>query len=114
MESVRIIWRSAEFDDYYYNLPDRVRVKYDYALQILETQRVVSERFVKKMTDTALYEVRISVGNNEYRTLIFTVDNRSFILSSKVLLLNSFMKKDKRQYKKEIEKAMHILKKMMR
>lgn len=113
MESIRIIWRSEEFDEYYHGLPDRVRVKYDYVLQILETRRVVSEKFVKKLTDAELYEVRISVGNNERCTLIYTVDNLSFIESSQVLLLNSFMKKDNKQYKKEIDKALNLIKKLM-
>ena len=56
-------------------------------------------------------EARISVGNNEYRTIIFAVETPSFMESKRVLFLNSFLKKGTKQYKGEIEIARRILKK---
>jgi hypothetical protein len=66
---------------------------------------------VKKLEGTEFYEVRISVGTNEYRTIIFAVDTASFMESKRVLFLNSFLKKGTKQYKGEIETARRILNK---
>ena len=57
------------------------------------------------------YEARVSVGNNEYRTIIFAIETPSFMESKRVLFLNSFLKKSTKQYKSEIEIARQILKK---
>lgn len=38
-----------------------------------------------------LYEVRVSVGTNEYRTILVAVDTSSFMESKKVVFLNSFL-----------------------
>lgn len=78
---------------------------------IIKTQYVVNKKFVKKLEDTEFYEARVSVGTNEYRTVIFTIDSNSFMESKRVLFLNSFLKKETKQYRKEIEKARQILKK---
>ena len=53
-------------------------------------------------------ELRISVGN-EYRVILFTIDHENFIEAERLLLLNGFMKKSTKDYKKEIQKAEHIL-----
>ncbi|MDR0333070.1 MAG: type II toxin-antitoxin system RelE/ParE family toxin [Dysgonamonadaceae bacterium] len=61
------------------------------------------------MQETEFYEVRVSIGTNEYRTLLVAIDNINFIEATKVVLLNSFQKKDTKQYRKEIEKARTII-----
>ena len=76
---------------------------------IIKTQYVVNKKFVKNLENTEFYEARISVGTNEYRTIIFAVDSISFIESKKVVFLNSFLKKGNKQYKGEVEKARRIL-----
>lgn len=82
-------------------------------MQIIKSQYVVSEKFVKHLENTDFYEARISVGSDAYRTIIFTVDSQSFMESKNVLFLNSFLKKSSKQYKSEIEKAESILKQFM-
>ena len=82
-------------------------------MQIIKSQYVVSEKFVKHLENTDFYEARISVGSDAYRTIIFTVDSQSFMESKNVLFLNSFLKKGSKQYKSEIEKAESILKQFM-
>ena len=102
---------SDEFMDYYRSLPEKVRTKYDYVMQIIKSQYVVNEKFVKHLENTEFYEARVSVGTDEYRTIIFAVDSQSFIESKTVLFLNSFLKKDSKQYKSEIKKAETIIEK---
>lgn len=59
---------------------------------------------------TYLYEMRVSVGSNEYRTVLFAIDNSNVILSTKIILLNGFLKKSTKDYSKQIAKAERILK----
>ena len=108
---IREVFYSEEYQEYYDTLDEKTKEKYDYVIQIIKTQYVVNKKFVKNLEESEFYEARISVGSNEYRTLLFAIDNASFIESKRVLLLNSFLKKDSKQYKSEIKKARSILKK---
>lgn len=72
----------------------------------------VSTKFVKHLENTDLYEMRVSVGNNEYRTILFVVDKSNIIESTKIVLLNGFLKKSTKEYRKQIELAQSILKKL--
>ena len=70
-----------------------------------------SEFIEHALIDTEFYELRISVGN-EYRIILFTIDHENLIEATQILLLNGFMKKSTKDYKKEIEKARTILKEL--
>ena len=109
-DEIRETYHSVEYDEYYASLDDKTKAKYDYVEVIIRTQYVVNKKFVKNLEGTEFYEARVSVGNNEYRTIIFAVESLSFMESKRVLFLNSFMKKDTKQYKGEIEIARQILK----
>ena len=106
---MRNIVLTKEFLNYYDSLPEKVKKKYDYVMQIIKSQYVVSEKFVKHLENTDFYEARVSVGSNEYRTIIFAVDTQSFMESKVVLFLNSFLKKSSNQYESEIKKAESIM-----
>ena len=105
---MRTMIRSAEFDEFYNSLPANVQNKVKYAMNVIAEIKVVNTKLVKKLIDTDFYELRISVGN-EYRVILFTIDHENFIESEQILLLNGFMKKSTKDYKKEIEKAEQIL-----
>ena len=106
---IRNIIYTNEFEEFYNSVSQKVRDKIDYVLYIVHTQYVVNEKFVKKLENTIFYEIRISVGFNEYRTIIFSVNSENLIQSTEILLLNSFLKKDTKDYKKAIQKAQTIL-----
>ena len=108
-EDIRETYHSLECDEYYANLDEKVKAKYDYVEMIIKTQYVVNKRFVKNLEGTEFYEARVSVGTNEYRTIVFAIDSLSFMESKRVLFLNSFLKKSTKQYKNEIETARQIL-----
>lgn len=110
-KDIRETFHSEEYDKYYNSLDIKIKIKYDYVESIIKTQYVVNRKFVKNLEDTEFYEARISIGTNEYRTIIFAIDAQSFIESKKVLFLNSFLKKDTKQYKGEIEIARQIMNK---
>jgi len=110
-QDVRETFHSEEYDEYYASLDEKTKEKYDYVESIIKTQQVVNLKFVKKLEGTEFYEARVSVGTNEYRTVIFAIDSLSFVQCKRVLFLNSFLKKDTKQYKGEIEKARKIIEK---
>lgn len=105
---MRTMMRSAEFDEFYNSLPANVQNKVNYALNIIAVVKVVNTKLIKKLIDTNFYELCISVGN-EYRVVLFTIDHENFIEAEQILLLNGFMKKSTKDYKKEIKKAEQIL-----
>ncbi len=107
---IRIIYRSAEFDAFMNTLSPKVQTKFDYVMNVIATIYNVPTKFVKHLENTDLYEMRVSVGNNEYRTVLFAIDNSNVIEAKKILLLNGFLKKDTRDYRKQIDKAKNILK----
>ena len=108
-EIIRDVFKTNEYDSYFKSLDKKIQAKYDYAIQLMQTQKVVSEKFVKKIQNTEFYEVRVSIGTNEYRTMLIAADNPNFMEATRVILLNSFLKKDNKQYKRETEKARTIL-----
>ena len=112
-EDIRETIHSLEYDEYYASLDEKTKTKYDYVEMIIKTQYVVNKKFVKNLEGTEFYEARVSVGNNEYRTIIFAIESLSFMESKRVLFLNSFLKKSTKQYKGEIEIARQIIKKYM-
>lgn len=112
-ENIRQLIFSGEFDDFYQRLDTKTQEKFDYGLRLIQTQYVVNKKFVKHLENTDFYELRVSVSSDEYRTVLFAIDNSSFIQSKRVILLNSFIKKDTKQYKAEIKLAKRILKKYL-
>lgn len=109
---MRTLIRSEEFDAFYASLDAKVQQKVDYALYILSELKVVNTKLAKKLQSSEFYELRISTGN-EYRVIMFTIDSESFIEATQVLLLNGFMKKSSKDYKKETDKATRILEKYL-
>ena len=107
---IREIAHTKEFLEYFEQLPDNIQEKYDYVFSIMVTQKVVNRKFVKKIETTEFYEMRVSVGTNEYRSFIFAIDAARFMECSRIVMLNSFVEKSSKQYKSEIIKARKILK----
>ena len=105
---MRRVIRSAEFDEFYNSLPANVQNKVKYAMNIIADIKVVNTKLVKKLVDTYFYELRISMGN-EYRVILFSIDHENFIEAEQILLLNGFIKKSTKDYKKEIQIAEQIL-----
>lgn len=110
-EDIRETLHTLEYEEYYASLDEKTKAKFDYVESIIKTQYVVNKKFVKNLEGTEFYEARVSVGTNEHRTIIFAIDSISFIESKRVLFLNSFLKKNTKQYKREVENARQILNK---
>jgi hypothetical protein len=107
--NIRHLYHTDEFDAFYNSLDERAVIKYDEAIVYLELVYVLSNKFVKKIVNTDLYEMRVNVGTNEYRTMIFAADHDNIILATNIYLLNGFLKKSTKDYEKQIKKAIKIL-----
>lgn len=105
---MRTIYRSTEFDLFYNSLSNKVQNKLDYALNIISEIKIINSKLAKKLKNTNLYELRFFI-ENEYRVILFTIDHDNLIECNEIILLNGFIKKSTKDYKKEIHKAQQIL-----
>jgi putative addiction module killer protein len=86
------------FWEFYNPLPQKVKDKVDYVLQIVISIQKISTKFFKHLED-GIYEIRVDVGGNIYRIFTFFDDNKL------VILLHGFQKKTQKIQRKEIERA---------
>ena len=108
-DDIRVIYKTPEFNEFFDRLPDKTKIKFEHVFNVIQTIHVLPIKFVKRLVDTDLYEMRVSVGTNEYRTILFTMDNDNIIEAKEIILLNGFLKKSEKDYKKQINIAMNIL-----
>ena len=107
---IRIIYKSHEFELFYDELSNTVKTKFEHVFNVIQTVYALPTKFVKRLINTELYEMRVSVGTNEYRTVLFAIDHDNIIQSTRIILLNGFLKKLEKDYRKEINIAEKILK----
>ena len=110
LKEIRSVLYSNEFCEFRDSLNRRVQDKIDDYVSILKTVYVLNTKFVKKLVNTDLYEMRVSVGHHEYRTILFAIDHENIIQSTKIVFLNGFSKKSSKDYEKQIIRAINILK----
>jgi len=91
------------------NEDKRVSVKFFQLIEVIEEVKIVHSNFVKKLTNTDFYELRIKAGN-EIRVIIFAIDHSNFSECTKAVCLNGFHKKSTKDYKKAIKQAEKLLK----
>ena len=107
---IRIIYKSHEFELFYDELSNTVKTKFEHVFNVIQTVYALPTKFVKRLINTELYEMRVSVGTNEYRTVLFAIVHDNIIQSTRIILLNGFLKKSEKDYRKEINIAEKILK----
>ena len=110
--TIRTVYASDEFNQFFHDADKRVQSKLKFVIDVIQRVYVIPTKYVKKLVECNLYEMRISVGYNEYRTILFAVDHENIIQSTKVILLNSFLKKSNKDYKAQIRIAEQIIKSM--
>jgi len=109
IKELRNILYSEEFKEFFESLDERTQSKLEDNVSILKTVYVLSTKFVKKINNTDLYELRVSVGHNEYRSILFAIDHENVIQATKIILLNGFLKKSSKDYDKQVKRAINIL-----
>ncbi|MDR2683299.1 MAG: type II toxin-antitoxin system RelE/ParE family toxin [Dysgonamonadaceae bacterium] len=111
-KEIRSVWYTDEFNLFYSELDERTKEKYKQGIDILKTIYVLSTKLVKKIVNTDLYKMRVSVGYNEYRTVLFATDHENVIQATNIILLSGFLKKSSKDYDKHVKRAINILKKL--
>jgi len=89
---------------FYYKQTQKVRERINWTIGIIEDLDFIPEKYLKHLTGTDLYEIRVSSGNNIYRIFCF------FDKGKLVVLLNGFTKKTQKTPANEIEKAVKLKK----
>lgn len=93
------------FEDFLKKQNKKFQDKIYKILEAIETLEHVPERYLKHLKGTnGLYEARIQLGSNIWRVFCFFDKGRL------VILLNGFQKKTQKTPKKEIEKAIKLMK----
>lgn len=105
---LRRVVHSEEFQRFYSLLTPNVQKKLDWNIMLIESLPILSVKIVKKLVNTCFYELRVSQGS-EYRVILFAIDKPNLLEARKVLLLNGFVKKSTKDYKKEIKIAEKLL-----
>lgn len=107
--NLRTIFRTKEFDAFFQTLSPKEIEKFEYVFKVIQSIYNISTQFVKHLETSDLYEMRVSVGTNEYRTILFAIDHSNVIQAKRIILLNGFLKKSSKDYKKQIQIAEKIL-----
>ncbi|MBU2651863.1 MAG: type II toxin-antitoxin system RelE/ParE family toxin [Bacteroidetes bacterium] len=105
---MREVLITPECLDFIDNQNERISTKFFQLVEIIGELKIVHSSFVKKLTKTEFYELRIKAGN-EVRVIMFTTDHPNFAECSKVICLNGFIKKSTKDYNKAIKQAGKIL-----
>lgn len=104
----RRLYKTPAFEEFFGSLNVRTQKKVDYIFEYIRSEKMVSTKFVKRLVNTDFYEMRISV-DNEYRVILFAIDNDNFINAHEIVVLNGFIKKSTADYNKQIAKAIKIM-----
>jgi len=62
---LRQLYFSDQFWAFYNLQSANVKLKFDYVISIVRTEKAITAKFVKHLENTDLYEMRVSVGYNE-------------------------------------------------
>lgn len=101
----QLIFHGDYFIDFYKVLDIKVKQKIQYVLELIKQIDKVPEKFLAPIIGyDRLYEIRIEYQSNIYRVFC------CFDKGKLIVLLNGFQKKTQRTPKKEIEKALRIMK----
>ena len=100
-----ILFYSAYFTDFYIRQTAKVQQKIEFVFKLIQTVKMVPERFLKHMTGTdGLYEIRVEYGSNIFR--IFCC----FDEGNLVVLFNAFQKKTQKTPGQELSLAEKLMK----
>lgn len=106
MEKIReIIAYKHYFEEFLSKQPEKVQDKIFKIIEAIETLERIPSNYLKHLEGTnGLYEARVQLASNIWRVFCF------FDKGKLVILLNGFQKKTQKTPKKEIDKAIQLMK----
>lgn len=105
----REVFFTEAYNEFYNSLPEQAKVKFDRIISVIQNTKVIPANLVCLLINTEFYELRVKVSHNEYRSLLFTVNHNNIMESTSVILLNGFLKKDTKDYRKAISIARTLI-----
>ncbi len=107
MEPLRHIdFYEDHFYVFYSTLDEKAQEKIDFVLEILRNQRRVPQNYVKHITNSdGIYEIIAPARGNAYRVLFFFKEGDLINGGNEIVLVNGFMKKNKKDYLPAVKKA---------
>ena len=101
----QIIYFKNYYKDFFEFQTDKLKDKIDYVLYLISVADQIPKKFFQPMIGTdGLFEIRIEFESNIFR--IFCCFDKGNL----VVLLNGFQKKTQKTPKKEIDKAIRLMK----
>ena len=93
----KIFFYGDHFEKFYEQLNDKIRLKFDYVLNLIANVELVPEKFLKHQEGTeGIYEIRVKASRNIFRVFCFFDEDKL------IILLNAFQKKSQKTPKSEI------------
>ena len=66
-DDIRELYFSDDFWEFYHLQTDKVKNKFNYVFGIVRKEKVITTKFIKRLVNTDLYEMRISVLGSDAR-----------------------------------------------
>ena len=89
--------------EFFERLKPEVQKKFNWTLQLIETQPIIPEKYFKHITNSnGFYEIRVESESNIFRVFAFFDQNRL------IILINGFKKQSQKTPVKEIRLAEKI------
>ena len=105
MRARQILLFKNYFLDFYDLKPKVVQIKIEWTLQLItELDRIPSQYFKHVASTKGLFEIRVEIEGNIYRIFSF------FDLGNILIIGNAYQKKNNKLSRKEINKALSIMK----
>ena len=105
MQERQILFFKHYFLDFYEAVPKVVQLKIEWTLQLIsELDRIPKQYFKQVESTKGLFEIRVEVEGNIYRIFSF------FDAGSVIVIGNAYQKKNNKLSRKEINKALSIMK----
>lgn len=100
-----VVAYKSYFEDFFREQTPKVRTKIIKVLDIIEQIDRIPSTYLKYIEGTeGLFEIRVQFGNNIFRIFCFFDGDRL------VVLLTGFQKKTQKTPRRDIERAMHLMK----
>lgn len=100
----RVIIFGGYFWDFYNKQTPKIKERINRTIKLIKSVKRVPEKYLKNITGTTLYEMRIISGTNIYRIFCF------FSKGKLIVVLNGFQKKTQKTPKNEIKLALKLQK----
>ena len=101
----KVIIFGKHFWEFYQKQNPKIKERINWTIKLIKTIERVPEKYLKHITGTTLYEMRMISGTNIYRIFCF------FDKGKVIIVLNGFQKKTQKTPKNEIKLAERLQKK---